>query len=76
MYVLRDLSGVVCHADSVLVSGRDKNEHDSQFHVVLKRLEAAGVTLNKVKCQFSCIKNGLVIDANGISPDPQKTEAI
>ena len=47
--------------------------------VVLKKLEAAGVTLNKEKCQFSCTKIvflGHVIDANGISPDPAKTEAI
>ena len=77
--ILRDLPGVICHVDDILVSGRDKNEHDSRLHAVMKRLEAAGVTLNKEKCQFSCIKIvflGHVIDANGISPDPQKTEAI
>ena len=77
--ILRDLPGVICHIDDILVSGRDKNEHNSRLHAVLKRLEAAGVTLNKEKCQFSCTKIvflGHVIDANGISPDPHKTEAI
>ena len=77
--ILRDLLGVICHVDDILVSGRDKNEHDSRLHAVMKRLEAAGVTLNKEKCQFSCTKIvflGHVIDANGISPDPHKTEAI
>ena len=77
--ILRDLSGVVCHVDDILVFGRDREEHDSRLHGVLKRLEAAGVTLNKAKCQFSCTKIvflGHVIDANGISPDPTKTEAI
>ena len=77
--ILRDLPGVICHVDDILVSGRDKNEHDSRLHAVMKRLEAAGVTLNKEKCQFSCTKIvflGHVIDANGISPDPHKTEAI
>ena len=56
------------------MSGTDKNEHGSWLCAVLKRLEAAGVTLNKEKCQFSCAKIvslGNVIDANGISPDLQ-----
>ena len=77
--ILRDLPGVVCHVDDILVTGTDKKEHDSRLHAVLKKLEAAGVTLNKEKCQFSCNKIvflGHVIDANGISPDPAKTEAI
>ena len=77
--ILRDLPGMICHVNDILVSGRDKNEYDSQLHAVLKRLETAGVTLNKEKCQFSCTKIfflGHVIDANGISIDPHKTEAI
>ena len=77
--ILRDLQGVVCHVDNILVTGRDKKEHDSCLHVVLKKLKAAGITLNKEKCQFSCKKVvflGHVIDANGVSPDPAKTEAI
>ena len=60
---------------NILVTGRDKKEHD------LKKLEAAGVTLNKEKCQFLCTKVvflGHVIDTNGVSPDPSysKDEAI
>ena len=72
--IFRELPGVVCHVDSILVSGRDKNEHGSRIHSVLKRLEAAGVTLNKQKCQFSCnkiVSLGNVTDVNGISSDPQ-----
>jgi len=73
--------GVVCHVDDVLVSGKDQEEHDSCFNAVLhaQRIQAAGLTLNRGKCQFSCYRIvflGHVIDANGISPDPQKTEAI
>ena len=67
--ILRDLLGVVCHVDDILITGRDQKEHDSPLHNVLKKLEAAGVTFNKEKCQFA-------IDAIGISPDPAKTEAI
>ena len=77
--ILRDLQGVVCHVDDILVTGRDKKEHDSCLHDVLKKLKAAGITLNKEKCQFSCTKVvflGHVVDANGVSPEPAKTEAI
>ena len=48
--ILRDLPGVVCHVDDILVTGRDKKEHDSRLHAVQEKLEAAGVTLNKEKC--------------------------
>ena len=77
--ILDGLSGVVCHVDDVLVSGKDQEEHDSRLNSVLQKIQAAGLTLNRGKCQFSCSKIvflGHVIDANGISPDPQKTEAI
>ena len=52
-----------------MISGKDKEEHDSCLHTVLKKLEAEGVTLNKEKCQFACTRIvflGHVIDANGI----------
>ena len=77
--ILQDLPGVVCHVDDILVSGKDKEEHDSRLHAVLKKLEAEGVMLNKEKCQFACTRIvflGHVIDANGISPDSNKMEAI
>ena len=77
--IFNNLPGVVCHVDDILVSGKDKKEHDSRLHVVLKKLEAAGVTLNRNKCQFSrtrIVFLGHVIDANGISPDPSKTQSI
>lgn len=77
--ILRKLPGVVCHVDDILVTGRNKKEHDTRLHVVLKKLKAAGITLNKDKCKFSRNKIvflGHVIDANEISADPAKTEAI
>ena len=77
--ILQGLPGVVCHVDDILVTSKNKEEHNSCLHAVLQKLEAASLTLNKEKCKFSCIKivfPGHVIDANGISPDPAKTEAI
>ena len=54
--ILQGLPGVVCHVDDILVTGKNKKEHDSRLHTVLKKLEAAGVTLNKEKCLYqNCV---------------------
>ena len=45
--LLQDFPEVVCHVDDILVSGKDKKEHDSCLHTVLQKLEAEGVMLNK-----------------------------
>ena len=37
--ILQDLLGVVCHVDDTLLSGKDKEEHDSYLHAVLKGLK-------------------------------------
>ena len=69
----------MCHFDDVLVAGKDQEEHDKHLHAVLERIQAAGLTLNREKRQFSCSRIvflGHVIDANGVSPDPCKTGAI
>jgi len=75
--ILNNLPGVVCHVDDVLVSGKDQKEHDNRLHAVLKKIQAAGITLNREKCQFSRPRItflGHIIDFDGISPDPSKTE--
>ena len=51
---LGDLEGVVCMSDDILVCGRDQAEHDSNdSHVsaVLHRINDAGFTVNKAKCE-------------------------
>ena len=65
--------------DDVLIFGKDRMEHDQGLKAVLKRIEKAGATLNQQKCEFSKSKItflGHVIDANGITADPEKTKAI
>lgn len=77
--VLDDLEGVVCMIDDVLVFGKTEVEHDRRLNHVLKRLQNAGITLNKAKCAFrqtSIHFCGYVIDGNGVRPDPAKTEAL
>ena len=77
--VLRDCDGVVCLMDDILIYGRSQEEHHARSVVVLERLRKEGVTLNKDKCQFVIIRIkflGQVLNKKGISPDPDKVQAI
>ena len=65
--------------DDILIFGKDQNEHDTRLTAALERIQAAGVTLNKEKCEFnktSLTFLGHSIDEKGISPDPHKMAAI
>ena len=79
MEILAGQEGVLCHIDDVIIFGRNKKEHDDRLHAALKKIQAAGVTLNGEKCEFN--KNqllflGHIINQEGISADPSKTSAI
>ena len=57
----------------------NKTQHDAWLTAVLKRLEAAGVTLNSEKCEFgkSRVKFlGHLVDQEGIRANLDKTAAI
>ena len=65
--------------DDTLVFGRNQQEHYERLHKVLKRIEAAGITLNLDKCEFDKTEVtflGHVVDSNGIRPDSSKIKAI
>jgi len=47
------LVGILCLMDVILIFGKDQKEHDIRLTVALERIQAAGVTLNKDKCQFN-----------------------
>ncbi|KAL7883347.1 hypothetical protein SRHO_G00010050 [Serrasalmus rhombeus] len=49
--LLDNYDGVICHADDILVFGRDKMEHDQRLRQVLQKLQSEGLTLNE-KCEF------------------------
>ena len=77
--IIDGLPGVLYLMDDILVYGNDQNEHDTRLDTVLAKIQDAGITLNKEKCEFAktSIKFlGHVITSDGISPDPQKTSAI
>ena len=77
--ILEGLEGVVCLIDDTLIYGKTKEEHDERLVAVLKRIQEAGLTLNKEKCQF-CQKSirflGQLLDQTSVKPDPEKVRAI
>ena len=76
--LLEGIDGVVCLMDDILIHGTTQDEHDSRLMEVLRRLEAAGVTLNKEKCEFSQKQVpflGQIVNHSGIRPDPGKVRA-
>ena len=77
--ILAEMEGVLCHMDDVLIFGCTEAEHDVRLNEVLRRVEAAGATLNKEKCSFGLERLkflGHIIDKDGISADPEKVAAI
>ena len=76
--ILEGLEGVLCQMDDVLIWGATQREHDERLRKTLTRLQEAKVTLND-KCDFSKSRIkflGQVIDASGVSADPDKVGAV
>ena len=79
---LRDIPGTLNISDDVIVFGKTKQNHDDALRAVLEQFNSSELTLNKEKCSFN--KNsldslsffGFMFSDKGISPDPQKVQAI
>ena len=72
---IRDIPGTINISDDVIVFGKIQAEHDKALQAVFERFSAAGLSLNKTKCEFN--KNsltffGFIFSDKGISPDPRK----
>ncbi len=77
--ILSGLPGVLCHMDDVLIFGTSQTEHDDRLTSVLQRLQDAGATLNKAKCEFGVhtVKFlGHIIDGKGLRADPARLKDI
>ncbi|XP_026747201.1 uncharacterized protein K02A2.6-like [Trichoplusia ni] len=77
--LLSGLDGVLCLLDDILITGRDKQEHVQKLNSVLKRLEDAGLTLQKEKCSFFQDKVsylGYIITKDGLKKAPEKIKAM
>ena len=77
--LLSDLHHVSVYLDDILVTGRDESDHLHNLHLVLQRLDEAGLTLKKSKCKFAVPTVeylGHVIDEHGLHPSESKVRAI
>ncbi|CAM1296134.1 Uncharacterised protein r2_g539 [Pycnogonum litorale] len=77
--ILDGLEGVICHMDDVCIWGTNAEEHDSRVRAVLKRMVAAGMTLNVDKCKFSRSSIrflGNIISSSGIRANPDAVQGI
>ncbi|KAL2088270.1 hypothetical protein ACEWY4_015169 [Coilia grayii] len=77
--VLQGMDGVICYLDDILITGKDTECHLTNLEEVLRRLESYNLRVQEEKCEFmksSVSYLGHVIDAMGIHPMKEKTDAI
>ena len=77
--LLQGANGVSVYLDDILVAGTTMEDHLHNLKEVLKRLDDAGLRLNKEKCFFlrpSIEYLGHVIDKDGLRPTGSKVRAI
>ena len=75
----RGIPCVVNRSDDIFVTGKTKDEHDSNLEKVLKRLMSKNLTLNFFKCEFGKEEIEffeLHFIGKGVSPTQAKVEAI
>ena len=67
------------YLDDIIVLGSTFEEHLDNLREVLQRLRAAGLRLNKEKCQFGRTELqylGHTVTEQGVATDPEKVQAI
>ena len=60
--------------DDLIVASENHQKHDQAIWLVMEAIDHSGLTLNPKKCQFG--KPEMVINAEGVQPDPEKVEAL
>ncbi|UYV66857.1 hypothetical protein LAZ67_4003114 [Cordylochernes scorpioides] len=77
--VLKGLDFAYAFIDDVLIASDSENQHVSHLQQLFGRLRDYGLTINETKCTFgqpSVKFLGFIITNTGISPDPQRVQAI
>ena len=77
--LLKDIAGVACYLDDILISGTTIEEHNDRLHRVLARMESAGLKLRLDKCHIDVPRItylGFVIDKSGVHPTEEKIRAV
>ena len=77
--LVRDIPGVACYLDDIIVTGRSEQEHLNNLQMTMDKLHASGLHLKLEKCQFfqdSVMYLGHILDKEGVRPHPDKVKAI
>ncbi|UYV84202.1 hypothetical protein LAZ67_X001507 [Cordylochernes scorpioides] len=77
--VLQGLDFAYAYIDDVLIASDSENQHVSHLQQLFGRLRDYGLTINETKCTFgqpSVKFLRFIITNAGISPDPQRVQAI
>ena len=77
--VCQGLDFVFVYVDDILVASKDAEEHGRHLRQLFQRLQEHGLVINVAKCQFGCTTLDFLghrITAKGVSPLPDKVEAI
>ena len=76
--LLRGVPNTFCCVDDILVYSNTFDKHVSHLRVVIERLKAHNLVLNRDKCVFAQPETflGHLISAAGVAPLPSKVEAI
>jgi len=74
-----DLLNILCYVDDIVLWSRTADDHINDLETMLGRLQYYQLRLKGTKCSFmkKSIKFlGLVLDGEGVRPDPRKGELI
>ncbi|XP_060855198.1 uncharacterized protein K02A2.6-like [Metopolophium dirhodum] len=77
--MLSGCEGVGCFFDDIVISGIDKPEVNERLHKVLRKLDSAGLTVRKEKCEYYKTKItflGYSIDEKGLHIPTDRIKAI
>lgn len=76
---LRDINGIFMIADDMLITGKDKHEHNEILKEVFQKAKQMNIKLNKDKIWFkvsSVRYMGNIILDEGMNPDTEKVATI
>lgn len=70
---------VYAYLDDIIIYSQSKQEHDKHLQIVLSKLKASGLSLNKNKCKFYKKKIkilGYILSDGIVKPEPEKKQAV
>ena len=73
---LKGLDGIFVYSDDILVASHWKQKHLILLRLIFERLQHSGLAINLANCEFGKSELNNKITKHGVSPLPEKVEAI